>query len=275
MSDVTRILSKIDQRDPAAANELLPLVYESCGNFQQPGCHTRTRAILCRPPLWSTTLISALSTPRPSRVGTRAGVSSRPLPRRCDGFWLSPPGANPGRSMAGIISGENSWRRRFPCPSRPMNSSRCTSLWRNWRARIPRRPSWLSCGVLPVSRFPRPRRACRSRLERQTRFGLTLVPGLPLRSPEEVRREFREKRVRDLERNVALGPTRLPPTGRQMNEQEIFTEALERDAAERKAYLDGACRDSPVLRKRSRNFSPHMKVLRTSCSVVKMLSRQH
>jgi hypothetical protein len=85
MSDVTRILSQIEQGDPQAAEKLLPLVYElrklAAVKLAQrkPGRHYRRRRWFMMPTSGSSMWIR-LST------GTAAGISLGRLPKRCGEF---------------------------------------------------------------------------------------------------------------------------------------------------------------------------------------------
>ena len=52
MTDVTRILSQIESGVPAAADQLLPLVYEELRNWPPPNWLMKSLARRCRPPRW-------------------------------------------------------------------------------------------------------------------------------------------------------------------------------------------------------------------------------
>ena len=54
MNEVTRILSAIEQGDPQAAEQLLPLVYDELRNWRRRNSPTRSPARRSRPPPWST-----------------------------------------------------------------------------------------------------------------------------------------------------------------------------------------------------------------------------
>ena len=82
MSDVTRILSAIDQGDPAAAEQLLPLVYEELRRRRPRSCPTKSRAKRCRPPSWFTRRICGSSAARVGR-GTVGVISLPRQPRPC------------------------------------------------------------------------------------------------------------------------------------------------------------------------------------------------
>jgi hypothetical protein len=54
MKDVTRILSEVEQGDPQAAEQLLPLVYEELRSWRRRSWPRRSRARHSRPRRWST-----------------------------------------------------------------------------------------------------------------------------------------------------------------------------------------------------------------------------
>ena len=60
MSDVTRILCAIDQGDPAAAEQLLPLVYEELRRLAAQKLSREKPGRRCRLPRWSTKRICGL-----------------------------------------------------------------------------------------------------------------------------------------------------------------------------------------------------------------------
>ena len=104
MSDVTRILSQIEQGDPHAAEKLLPLVYDELRKLaaaklaqEKPGQTLQATALVHEAYL-------RLVVPRrehgPAREGeapadlahsTAAAISSPPPPKPCGGFWSSGP----------------------------------------------------------------------------------------------------------------------------------------------------------------------------------------
>ena len=59
MSDVTRILSAIEQGDAKAPERLLPLVYDECASWLPSGWHASRQARRLRLPPWFTKLIFA------------------------------------------------------------------------------------------------------------------------------------------------------------------------------------------------------------------------
>ena len=87
MSEVTRIQNAIDQGDPQAAEQLLPLVYEELRKLaahrlsqENPGQTLQATALV---PEAYLRLIGPI---RPRRRGTVAAISSPPPRRRCDEF---------------------------------------------------------------------------------------------------------------------------------------------------------------------------------------------
>ena len=84
MNGVTRILSAIEQGDPKAAADLLPLVYDELRKLAAARLAMRNRARPSNRPRWSTRRTSGWSGTGAGRLGRR-GTSSPPPPRRCAG----------------------------------------------------------------------------------------------------------------------------------------------------------------------------------------------
>ena len=109
MNDVTRILSAIEQGDPQAAEQLLPLVYDELRKLaaqrlaqekpgpDAPGHRPGPRGV---PP--------AGRTPTRPGTGTAAATSSPPRPRPCAASSSRTPAARRGRSTAAAGSGSTS-----------------------------------------------------------------------------------------------------------------------------------------------------------------------
>ena len=115
MTEVTRILSAIEQGDPQAAEQLLPLVYDELRKLaaqklaqEKPGQTLQATALVHEAYL---RLVDADE----ARTGTAAGISSPPPPRPCGGSWSTTPAASGDPSTAAIGSG--SARRHRPPPS--------------------------------------------------------------------------------------------------------------------------------------------------------------
>jgi RNA polymerase sigma factor (sigma-70 family) len=88
MSDVTRILSAIEQGDPHAAEQLLPLVYDELRKLaaqklaqERPGQTLQGTDLVHE-------AICASSTSSGRSTGTAVAISSRPPPRRCGAFFV-------------------------------------------------------------------------------------------------------------------------------------------------------------------------------------------
>ena len=89
MHEVTRILSAIEQGDPHAAEQLLPLVYDELRRLaaekmaqEKPGQTLQATALVHE------AYIRLVDVRRPS-TGIPAGISLLPLPRPCGGFSSS------------------------------------------------------------------------------------------------------------------------------------------------------------------------------------------
>ena len=100
MNEVTRILEAIDQGDPHAAEQLLPLVYDELRKLaaqrlahEKPGQTLQATALVHEAYL-------RLVGGEPCASGTIAATSSTPRPRRCGGSWLSKPAGNDASGMA-------------------------------------------------------------------------------------------------------------------------------------------------------------------------------
>ncbi len=87
MTDVTQILNAIQQGDPSASDQLLPLVYDELRilarqrlSNEKPGQTLQATALVHEAYLrsWGTTK---------NRVGTIAVTSLRQPPRRCGEYW--------------------------------------------------------------------------------------------------------------------------------------------------------------------------------------------
>ena len=160
MSDVTRILSQIESGDPAAAEQLLPLVYDElrklAGGASWP---TRSRGRRCRRRRWCMRRTCGWwAKPRGSGIGIEAGIAKldlgppiphlgslalpRPLLRRRGRGDAADPG-RPGppqataRSAGAIGSGRSSNTWRLPRRNPRSTSSRSdAALERFERSRL-------------------------------------------------------------------------------------------------------------------------------------------
>ena len=88
MSDVTQILSQIEDGDGQAAEKLLPLVYDELRKLaaekmahEKPGRRSKPRP-------WSTRRISGWWTSTEQRLGEPPPFLRSPRPRPCGGFLI-------------------------------------------------------------------------------------------------------------------------------------------------------------------------------------------
>ena len=88
MTDVTQVLSQIEQGDSGAANQLLPLVYDELRKLaaaklaqEKPGQTLQATADWCMTPT------SVLWAWRRLNIGTVAGIFLLRPQRRCGGSW--------------------------------------------------------------------------------------------------------------------------------------------------------------------------------------------
>ena len=91
MSEVTRILSAIEQGDPHAAEQLLPLVYDELRKLaaqklaqEKPGQTLEATALVHEAYLRLVVPARARVNPPSKSTGTPAATSSPPRPRPCD-----------------------------------------------------------------------------------------------------------------------------------------------------------------------------------------------
>ena len=108
MNDVTRILSAIEQGDPQAAEQLLPLVYDELRKLaaqrlaqEKPGQTLQATALVHEAYL-------RLVGERGPGAGTAAATSSPPPPRRCAASSSRTPAARPAPRPAGTANGSTS-----------------------------------------------------------------------------------------------------------------------------------------------------------------------
>ena len=142
MSHVTRILAQIEQGDPTAADQLLPLVYDELRGLaaarlahEKPGQTLQATALVHE----AYVRLVGEDRQQPWRGG---GSSSRQPPRQCVGSWSKTHGGRRVTSGAAISSGEivNFSGSRPPAP--PARFWRCTKPWIYWAKRTRRKPSW-------------------------------------------------------------------------------------------------------------------------------------
>ena len=94
VTDVTQILSQIEQGDPSAAEQLLPLVYDELRKLAGAKLAMRSRDRRCRRRHWCMRRTSGWWTWRRLSTGTRVATSLLLLLRQCGGFSLTPPVGN-------------------------------------------------------------------------------------------------------------------------------------------------------------------------------------
>ena len=92
MSEVTRILSAIEQGDPHAAEQLLPLVYDELRRLaaqrlaqEKPGQTLQATALVHE------AYLRLVDAERRPGTGTAAATSSPPRPRPCAASWSRAP----------------------------------------------------------------------------------------------------------------------------------------------------------------------------------------
>jgi ECF sigma factor len=83
MSDVTRILSAIEEGDPHAAEQLLPLVYDELRGWQPRRWRGSNPGKRSKPRPWSMRRTCGWWTYTRRSTGTAAGTSSRRRPKPC------------------------------------------------------------------------------------------------------------------------------------------------------------------------------------------------
>ena len=133
MSDVTRILSAIDQGDPSAAEQLLPLVYEELRRLaaqklshEKPGQTLQATALVHEAYL---RLVDVEQAQHWDREGT-----SLPLPpRRCGGFWSTVLAARTASRRVATWNVSICGDANLKSPIRSLTTcSRWTKRWTSW-----------------------------------------------------------------------------------------------------------------------------------------------
>ena len=112
MSNVPQLLNAIEQGDPHAADQLLPLVYDELRRLAAPSWHTSSRAKRCSRRRLSMKPICGWSAIKKTRTGMAAVISLPRPPRRCGVFSSKQPGGNGGASTAGPCNASSSSIRR-------------------------------------------------------------------------------------------------------------------------------------------------------------------
>ena len=126
MNDVTRILTAIEQGDPQAAEQLLPLVYDELRRLaaqklaqEKPGQTLQATALVHE------AYLRLVDAEPKSGAGTVAAISLPPLPRRCGGSSLTSPRQEACRSTGRPPPRRS--RRTRNRPGRPV-----TTVCSNW-----------------------------------------------------------------------------------------------------------------------------------------------
>ena len=156
MSDVTRILSQIEQGDPQAAEKLLPLVYDELRKLaaaklaqEKPGQTLQATALVHEAYL---RLVDG-ETRRSYRDHKHFFASAATAMRR---ILVDPHGPNTPTSGEAAAEKGAGRSRRSPCP---MTSCwLCTRLWSNWLPKSRSKLNSWSCVTLPGSRGIRRRK---------------------------------------------------------------------------------------------------------------------
>jgi DNA-directed RNA polymerase specialized sigma24 family protein len=104
MSDVTQILSAIEQGDPQAAEQLLPLVYDELRKLAAQKLAQKKLARHSRPRRWCMRRMFDWWMSKKCRTGTGGGTSSRPRPRPYADSWWIARGATEPRNAAAITN---------------------------------------------------------------------------------------------------------------------------------------------------------------------------
>ena len=118
MSDVTRILSQIEQGDPPAAEQLLPLVYDELRKLaaaklaqEKPGQTLQATALVHE------AYLRLVGPANADGFKKRAAISLPPRRRRCGGFW-SNRHAEKAAPSAAVSGCALTWKRSDYVPSR-------------------------------------------------------------------------------------------------------------------------------------------------------------
>ena len=116
MSDVTQILSQIEDGDGQAAEKLLPLVYDELRKLaaakmaqENPGQTLQATALVHE------AYIRLVDVEKAQHWDSVVAISLRLLPRPCGGFWSRMPVAKTPRKRGGDRNASDIDRRRRPC----------------------------------------------------------------------------------------------------------------------------------------------------------------
>ena len=127
MNDVTRVLSAIEQGDPRAAEQLLPLVYDELRKLaaqklaqEKPGQTLQATALVHE------AYLRLVGGGAASFGWNSRGHFFGAAPRPCAASWSRTPGARTRRSAAALCTVMMRTRSRWPPRSRSKTSSRST-----------------------------------------------------------------------------------------------------------------------------------------------------
>ena len=153
MTDVTRILSAIEQGDPKAAEQLLPLVYDELRKLAaQKLAHEKPGQTLQATALVHEAYLRLVGAERGAGTGTAAATSSPPPPRPCAASWSRTPGASRRAKHGGD---RGAWTSTLDDPGRPGTGRRtCSPSTRPSRGSAERDPQKRRAGQAPLLRRP-------------------------------------------------------------------------------------------------------------------------
>src|SRR5262245_58567248 len=155
MSEVTRILSAIEQGDPSAAGQLLPLVYDELRKLaaqklaqEKPGQTLQATALVHEAYLRLVDVEKARDWSSRGHFFAAAAEAMRHtlVDRAC---------RKSSRKRGGTGPASNSTRRTSPPPGTPTRCWPWTRRWPGWPRRTPRRRTWSSSATSPACRSPR------------------------------------------------------------------------------------------------------------------------
>ena len=111
MADVTRILSEIENGDPSAAEQLLPLVYEELRKLAaQKLIHEKPGQTLQATALVHEAYLRLVDVEKVS-AGTAGGISSQPRPRPCGAILIENARAKDSCRQEADRPWTSSWRK--------------------------------------------------------------------------------------------------------------------------------------------------------------------
>ena len=145
-----RILSQIDSGDPAAAEQLLPLVYGELRKLAAARWWRKSsRGRRCRRRPWYTRLICGWWTTANRKHGTAAAISSRLRRKRCAASWSKNAGRKRSLKRGGGLERAELDESRIaaPCPDEELLAVSEYSI--NLPRRNRWRRNWSNCDSFP------------------------------------------------------------------------------------------------------------------------------